>query len=488
MVRFRLEDICLLYIRENFKIFNHAYLVSENETLQANLGFLQLVYSNCLLEDLRAERKLSEKYLRFLFNEHLTELNFVNFSNRCLKTFRDYIPVPKNLVKVTFDCETLYQYPDLTSKFEDLLRNVKILCVLGDFDEYKGIPVHFYRCVSSVASTISRCCVNLEELDLSQAKVSFKLLKILSRSSSVVRSLRVLQLVRIPDDRNKIPYIKTLAHILRKMPFLQVVSRFYVPEALHILHGKDLIKNRLNTVQTYSLTKLEIYTGPYEEILTICTVLCPNVTKLTITVRAQEHLHWCSKFPKLEALKIICGPRTLNLNNLLETKGSDFTSLKLGLCLSISLSVLARNCQKLRKLHLGYTTMYYPDTDSILTLKSLKELRYCVDKNCPHNIKALSLILNSSSNLENLYLLYVCSDPVVNNMVLKCCERNTLKHLYLHSSSYDADFLKIILKSCTSLQRLSVGKLGRSDSELKDLTLAAYSAINSPEIEWILCN
>ncbi|KFM63967.1 hypothetical protein X975_22519, partial [Stegodyphus mimosarum] len=80
MVRFRLEDICLLYIRGNFKIFNHAYLVSENETLLANLGFLQLVYSNRLLEDLRAERKLSEKYLRFLFNEHLTELNFLNFS------------------------------------------------------------------------------------------------------------------------------------------------------------------------------------------------------------------------------------------------------------------------------------------------------------------------------------------------------------------------------------------------------------------------
>ncbi|KFM58582.1 hypothetical protein X975_25837, partial [Stegodyphus mimosarum] len=368
------------------------------------------------------------------------------------------------------------KYPEKMKEIIVLLQNVEYLC----------IP---HECDDETIKLISKSCPNLKELDLRDAiYISDEAVKSLCGDgfeSLGIRSLRILRL-DCADISNE-----TIAFILKNMPSLEIFIHCHLTRVLYSLHKMDLIEDKLHTIKKYSLTELYFgsdYSTDLVEVLTICTVLCPNVKKLSCPVDMQEHIDLCSKFSKLEDLTLhnFNTQSPLNLDAFFKLKGSNLIALSIE-GFSLSTSVLIQNCQRLEKLRLKNVDFQCTKNASVPTLRLLRE--FSIDtENLPISLaaEALSLILKSSPNIENLSILHSeLTDLQLNNTLLKYCEQNTLKCLNFSFSEVDVNFLVLVIISCTSLKRLNVEFC--KDIHIEDidmLTQAASSTKNVPEIIW----
>ncbi|XP_035204768.1 uncharacterized protein LOC118179711 [Stegodyphus dumicola] len=491
-----LEKLCLSSIVNNFNIFNYAYSTSEDAPLLRNLQFLQKRYSTYLIENLSETKNLKSEYVKFLVNKYLKEFDFYKFlSLTCWEELTErVVEIAEGLLKVKFGARMFKEHRKKVQEIIERLQNVECLCLYIPF-EYDGIMEY-----------ISKCCPYLKELDLQHNDyISDKSLRTLC--SVGFPSLRVLRLdnVKIRDE--------TIIFILKNMPFLEVFNTPYLTRALYCFHKKDLAENKLHAVQKYSLTELAVhYAGrEQEKCLSILTVLCPEIKKLYCPVDNKVSIDLCSKFLKLEELELISihdrnskkllsssgvNPYQLNpmkLNKFLKIRGKNLTSLFIH-GLAVSTSLLIQNCQKLEKLNLSEIDFHYEKNSCVPPLKYLKLLRISTDTDSSYIIsptaaESLSLILDSSPNIERLYIncLKILSDFQLRNTILKHCELNTLKYLDFSWSDVDVNFSALILKSCLSLQKMEVtlsnGK-GVSSEEFEILAQIASDTKNSPKIQW----
>ncbi|KFM57459.1 hypothetical protein X975_16568, partial [Stegodyphus mimosarum] len=416
MEEMNLEKMCLSHIIQNFDAFNVAYLTSKNPSLQRNFEFLQRGYSANLIK-LFGLRELKPEYLDFLINRHLKEMDFRRFKHHCWEELTERVKkIAKGLEKVYLERKMVRESPQKTKEIIQLLQNVK----------YLNIP---FGCEDETIQNISRCCLNLKELHVGYVGIaSDERERCLCGARFGSPGPRCLWVLRISRSEIK---TDTVACILKNISTLEIFNYLYLSRVLLAMHYYDIVDNKLATVKKYSLTELDFRSStPYEIdlLLAICTVLCPNVRKLSVGVAWQEHVHLCRRFSKLECLTMhtFSNRDLIVLDDFLKLKGSDLISLDIRGHFSVSIPVLIENCQKLEKLHMKIVdhrcvfeecmptlkdmkgvTVQSTKKVCLPTLKHLKELIiYTFEAATPLTTEAVCLILNSSPNIEYMCILY----------------------------------------------------------------------------------
>ncbi|XP_035210435.1 uncharacterized protein LOC118184818 isoform X2 [Stegodyphus dumicola] len=427
-----------------------------------------------LIKRLSQARQLTnEDYLELLINKHLKELDFTKFRYCSWKKVLERVmKIAEGLVKVNLDAKIFRKHRGKIKEIIGLLKNAEYLNASSECDD-------------ETLQIISKCCPELKELDLRIAfQVTDKGLRSLCESSGTVESSGTLNLRVLRLDSAVIKE-ETVTFILQSMPSLEIFSHRYVPRALCSLHNDGLHEN-----ETFSLTELDLrlYVSDLLEVLTTCTLLCPNIAKFYCLVTTQEHVDLCCKFPKLEDLTIRgLIQRPINLNNFLQIKGCNLISLDAE-NISISIPVLIENCQKLQKLRLNNVAFQHTKDDCMSILKHLKEFSSYpgASSSGASSAEALILILNTSPNIERLSVLHTeFSDLQLRNALLKYCELNSLKRLEFIYSDVDVNFLVLILQLCSSLQKLKIDYCYCiSSEEIALLNEISSASRNAPEIIW----
>ncbi|XP_035232394.1 uncharacterized protein LOC118204177 [Stegodyphus dumicola] len=361
--------------------------------------------------------------------------------------------IAKGLEKVYLERKMVCESPQKTKELYKLLQNVK----------YLNIP---FGCEDETIQIISKCCLNLKELHVGYVGIaSDERERWLFEARFRSPGPRLRWLMRISRSEIK---TDTVACILKNISSLEIFNYFYLSRVFLAMHYYDIVDNKLATVKKYSLTELDFRSStPYEIdlLLAICTVLCPNVRRLSVGVAWQEHLHLCLQFSKLQCLTMhtFSNRDRIILDDFLKLKGNDLISLDIRGHFSVSIPVLIKNCQKLKKLRMKIVDDRCVFTECMPTLKDMKGVTvqstkkvclptlkhlneliiYTSETATPLTTEAVCLILNSSPNIEYMCILYgEISDSKLKKTLLDYCELNTLKYLYLGFSGIDVSFLQ----------------------------------------------
>ncbi|KAG8199470.1 hypothetical protein JTE90_009318 [Oedothorax gibbosus] len=454
-----LKQNCLDCVVINFERFHQAFMSSGDPALLWNLKFLQRAYTSNIIKGLSLQGRLCDKYIDFLINESLKELDIGTFiDNRCsLKAIQERIvqvghSFKKVLLKSPY-CHMEENLSEFVSETVCHLKNVEII----------DIPRH---CNDETLKNISIFCTKLKELHIDYSSdVTEAGLELLCKDRDTECLIQVLSIKLV-----KLSNHATIKFLLKNMPYLEVLEFTYLPSILYSIHEEDLKNNTLETAKKYNLTKLDFsysYDTKLELFLKVSTEVCPNIKTLNIHIRSEKELNLISRFSNLEDLTIatmLQDPREprIDINNFLKSNGSRLKHLKLNR-FSLSVSNLIQSCPKLENLTLSAVEFQKHATkraSSNTRLSSLHEL--CLEDitfSEQYAEDSVTDILLSSPNLERLSFkdcVFMFENSEINTKLAKYCEDCMLQYLRFNNCNVELALLESIILTCPSLTYLAI--------------------------------
>lgn len=357
-----------------------------------------------------------------------------------------------------------------------LTRSHEIICYLPNLRSFTCQTF----CNDLILENVAKLCPDIQEIDIKGSMMIDKGIKRLCKTENGEALCTKLKKLYVENSNIR---DEDVEYLLKNLPSLEILDYPNLPFVIYSLHRKDL--SSLNKVQPYNIIKLNItrfYTSAfYEDILKVCLSVCTHLKSLRCVFFKKDYLSLISNLSELGDLTLENIPGSnINIDELLKSVGSKLTYLSMDHC-TVSVSVIAECCPRLEILKLN-SVHFLLDSDSKPIFNSLSSITF-ENYNIPKCVKAITLLLSSSTKLESLSFetCHLFSSEI-KALILKTCELYPIKKISFCASVIDKDYIKDLLFNCHSLKYLNIVGFFDVDQELELLDFAE-TLPNKPKID-----
>ncbi|XP_054714046.1 uncharacterized protein LOC129223543 [Uloborus diversus] len=462
-----LQSVCVKVIAHNFDRFFKTFECTRNKEFKLASEIIQKLYGNDLTKKLYLEGNIKNEHLDYLINRYTKDLDVQCFVNCESNDIEERIQQIGNVIT---------KFTMTRTRHFDVNNFLRPLC------KVQSLILSDTNCSDKSLMTIADVCVDLKELDLYNCeKVSDKGLIYLSDKKPALEFLDVYE--------TSVTY-KGVALILKNISTISELKFNNVPRAIFEATGLHTTLEE-SEERTFNLRNLVILNNPMRPeshltaILKVCSTFCPYVNDLTVTeIINEEQLYLCSTFVELKTTRLslssVVQPK-LSINELLERRGSQITSLSLT-SFALSVDVLAESCPNLQ--YISLSSPSFEDThSSTINFPCLKILhfRHSVLKSVDGN-NLYENIISCSPNLEELHIVSSESLESLTDVILGYPEK--LRVLNFSNTIVDIDFIQKVIKKHEKLSTLNIDNSGVSCADYDDLMDMVDDMGRSIRIVW----
>lgn len=414
-----LENLCLNLVVEKFSLFHSAFSKSADLNLQHNFEFLQRAYSLKLATELHKRSLFKDEYFDFIFNEYVEFLDGKWLSD----PYSSYYQVSRNC-----------RIP--IAKVFSRLPNLKTMVCLKTCDD-------------KILENVAKFCHKIVKIDIRNSDVTNKGIKYLCKVENG----------KVPCPKIKHLLIENtqvtnegLTCLIKNLPVLETIDSANVFEIIYSLYKDGFIRDyNFVDIDMLKLDKIELNADLFK----VCFTVCPRLKSFACCIFTEGQLDAITNDLNRLHLKFVKKGRNINVNPFLESKGSKLSSLSI-YNVTMSISILAKCCPKLKKLCISHVTFLDDDVNSSSNFNCLVEcnFKHFNDDESPLN-KAISSLL-SSENLQSISFSFCFMSSTMKYLILNCCKNNKIKIVSFECIIVEGQFMMEILRNCSTLTHLNI--------------------------------
>lgn len=272
-----------------------------------------------------------------------------------------------------------------------------------------------------------------------------------------------------------------VALLLKSLPLIEKIGYDRLPVLLLEKHIRDL--DKLDKVEKYNLRHLDMFCTD-NNLLKICATLCPKLEFLYCRITKMESLNLCPAFQNVKNLVLYCVNKpVIYVSDFVKENVPKLTSLVLRKC-TISKSALEYCLLRLNHLHMDRVTIQQDDSKTSSIFYNLKSLHIEeADFSNSVNFNAICYILRSSPSITKLcFSMCGLFPPELKVEILKCCEQCAVEYIQFEFSVIEGDFMKQLLKTCSSLKTINLAGFYLSEKLADELYEISRSLPKKPQI------